>query len=83
MGAILLLFCAHRVQSAADAPEGPRFLMRNPKSIGFPLTPLEFSVMSYLREHEDSAVGRESLLRDVWGFTWKSGACSCLELRLG
>jgi hypothetical protein len=39
-----------------------------------PLTPLEFSVMSYLHEHEDSAVGRESLLRDVWGHKYDVGS---------
>jgi len=39
-----------------------------------PLTPLEFSVMSYLHEHEDSAVGRESLLRDVWGHKYDTGS---------
>jgi hypothetical protein len=39
-----------------------------------PLTPLEFSVMSYLHEHEDSAVSRESLLRDVWGHKYDAGS---------
>lgn len=39
-----------------------------------PLTPLEFSVMSYLHEHEDSAVARESLLRDVWGHKYDTGS---------
>ena len=39
-----------------------------------PLTPLEFSVMSYLHEHEDSAVSRESLLRDVWGHRYDAGS---------
>jgi hypothetical protein len=39
-----------------------------------PLTPLEFSVMSYLHEHEDGAVGRESLLRDVWGHKYDTGS---------
>lgn len=39
-----------------------------------PLTPLEFSVMSYLHEHEDRAVGRESLLRDVWGHKYDVGS---------
>jgi hypothetical protein len=39
-----------------------------------PLTPLEFSVMSYLHEHEDSAVSRESLLRDVWGRKYDVGS---------
>jgi hypothetical protein len=39
-----------------------------------PLTPLEFSVMSYLHEHEDNAVGRESLLRDVWGHKYDVGS---------
>jgi DNA-binding response OmpR family regulator len=39
-----------------------------------PLTPLEFSLMSYLHEREDSAVGRESLLRDVWGHKYDAGS---------
>ena len=39
-----------------------------------PLTPLEFSVMSYLHEHEDGAVSRESLLRDVWGHKYDVGS---------
>ena len=39
-----------------------------------PLTPLEFSVMSYLHENEDSAVSRESLLRDVWGHRYDAGS---------
>jgi hypothetical protein len=39
-----------------------------------PLTPLEFSVMSYLHEHEDAAVSRESLLRDVWGHKYDVGS---------
>jgi len=39
-----------------------------------PLTPLEFSVMSYLHEHEDSAVGRTSLLRDVWRHKYDVGS---------
>ncbi len=38
------------------------------------LTPLEFSVMSYLYEHEDCAVGRETLLRDVWGHKYDAGS---------
>lgn len=40
----------------------------------FPLTPLEFSVMAYLHEHEGTAVGRESLLRDVWGHKYDVGS---------
>jgi hypothetical protein len=39
-----------------------------------PLTPLEFSVMSYLYEREDSAVSRDSLLRDVWGHKYDVGS---------
>jgi DNA-binding winged helix-turn-helix (wHTH) protein len=39
-----------------------------------PLTPLEFSVMNYLHEQEDSAVSRESLLRDVWGHKYDVGS---------
>jgi hypothetical protein len=39
-----------------------------------PLTPLEFSVMSYLHEHEDGAVSRQSLLRDVWGHQYDTGS---------
>ena len=39
-----------------------------------PLTPLEFSVMRYLHEHEGSAVGRESLLSDVWGHKYDVGS---------
>jgi hypothetical protein len=38
------------------------------------LTPLEFSVMGYLHEHEGRAVGRESLLRDVWGHKYDVGS---------
>jgi DNA-binding response OmpR family regulator len=30
--------------------------------------------MSYLQEHEDSAIGRESLLRDVWGHKYDVGS---------
>lgn len=39
-----------------------------------PLTPLEFSVMRYLHEHEGSAVNRELLLRDVWGHPYNVGS---------
>jgi hypothetical protein len=39
-----------------------------------PLTPLEFSLMRYLYEHEGSAVSRESLLRDVWGRMYDVGS---------
>jgi hypothetical protein len=39
-----------------------------------PLTRLEFEVMRYLHEHEGSSVGRESLLRDVWGNQYDVGS---------
>jgi transcriptional regulator/AAA ATPase-like protein len=39
-----------------------------------PLTPLEFSLMRYLYEHEGSAISRESLLRDVWGRQYDVGS---------
>jgi hypothetical protein len=54
-----------------------------------PLTPLEFSVMRYLHEHEGSAVGRESLLREVWGHKYDVGSnvvdviVRCLRKKLG
>ncbi len=39
-----------------------------------PLTPLEFSLVRYLYEHEGSAVSRDSLLRDVWGRMYDVGS---------
>ena len=39
-----------------------------------PLTKLEFSVMLYLREREGKAVGRESLIEDVWGYKYDVGS---------
>ena len=39
-----------------------------------PLTPLEFSLMRYLYEHEGRALSRESLLRDVWGRKYDVGS---------
>jgi DNA-binding response OmpR family regulator len=39
-----------------------------------PLTPLEFSLMVYLQQHEGAAVSRESLLRDVWGHKYDVGS---------
>jgi hypothetical protein len=39
-----------------------------------PLTRLEFTVFRYLREHEGKAVGREALIRDVWGLKYDVGS---------
>ena len=38
------------------------------------LTKLEFSVLLYLREREGKAVGREDLIRDVWGYKYDVGS---------
>jgi hypothetical protein len=53
------------------------------------LTQLEFDVLRYLQEREGEAVGREALLRDVWGYEWAGGsnvvevAISGLRKKLG
>jgi hypothetical protein len=53
------------------------------------LTPLEANVLAYLRAHEDRAVPREALLRDVWGHEWTGGSnvvdvtVSALRKKLG
>lgn len=39
-----------------------------------PLTKLEFAVLHYLREREGKAVGREALIRDVWGYKYDVGS---------
>ncbi len=38
------------------------------------LTKLEFAVLHYLREREGKAVGREALIRDVWGHKFDVGS---------
>jgi hypothetical protein len=38
------------------------------------LTKLEFSVLHYLREREGKAVGREALIRDIWGYKYDVGS---------
>ena len=38
------------------------------------LTPLEFAVMRYLRDREGKAVGREAMIRDVWGHKYDVGS---------
>jgi hypothetical protein len=38
------------------------------------LTKLEFSVLLYLREREGKAVGRDDLIRDVWGYKYDVGS---------
>jgi hypothetical protein len=38
------------------------------------LTKLEFAVLRYLREREGKAVGREALIRDVWGHKFDVGS---------
>jgi hypothetical protein len=38
------------------------------------LTPLEFSVMHYLCQHEGEAVSRITLLEDVWGYDYTGGS---------
>jgi hypothetical protein len=38
------------------------------------LTKLEFAVLHYLREREGKAVGREVLIRDVWGYKYDVGS---------
>ncbi|WP_440995151.1 winged helix-turn-helix domain-containing protein [Arhodomonas sp. SL1] len=35
-----------------------------------PLTPLEFGLLAYLRDHAGRAVSRETLLREVWGSSY-------------
>jgi hypothetical protein len=53
------------------------------------LTQLEFDVLRYLQEREGTAVSREALLRDVWGYEWSGGsnvvevAISGLRKKLG
>jgi hypothetical protein len=53
------------------------------------LSKLECGVLRYLRDHEDQAVAREALLRDVWGYEWTGGsnvvevAVSGLRRKLG
>jgi DNA-binding response OmpR family regulator len=53
------------------------------------LTQLEFDVLHYLHERSGQAVGREALLRDVWGYEWTGGsnvvevAVSSLRRKLG
>jgi hypothetical protein len=39
-----------------------------------PLTRLEFSVFQYLHQREGKAVGREALIRDVWGHKYDVGS---------
>lgn len=38
------------------------------------LTPLEFEVLNYLRQHEGRVVNRISLLQDVWGYSYQGGS---------
>jgi len=38
------------------------------------LTPLEFGVISYLSEHEGSAISRNTLLNHVWGHDYEGGS---------
>lgn len=38
------------------------------------LTPLEFEVLHYLREHTGSAVSRHALLADIWGYDTDIGS---------
>jgi hypothetical protein len=53
------------------------------------LTRLEFGVLRYLQEREGRAVGRDALLRDVWGHEWTGGSnvlevvVSALRRKLG
>jgi len=38
------------------------------------LTPLEFSLMHYLMQHEGKAVSRDELLNVVWGYDYDGGS---------
>jgi hypothetical protein len=38
------------------------------------LTPLEFGVMHYLDQHEGKAISRESLIENVWGYSYEGGS---------
>ena len=38
------------------------------------LTPLEFSLMCYLAEHEGKAIARDELLNQVWGYDYDGGS---------
>lgn len=36
------------------------------------LTPMEFSFLSYMLRHQDQAVSRENVLRELWQFDWQA-----------
>ena len=64
-------------QSAQDAPEtlcfgalhlSPNLRTAQLNAEEFPLTPSEFDFLAYLMKHQDRAVSRDELLRELWKF---------------
>jgi hypothetical protein len=49
-----------------------RQLILNGQRVG--LTPLEFGVMRYLYQHEGKAISRESLIENVWGYSYEGSS---------
>jgi hypothetical protein len=49
-----------------------RQIILNGQRVG--LTPLEFGVMRYLQQHEGKAISRESLIENVWGYSYEGSS---------
>ena len=68
---------AEENQPAADLVFGPLVLSPERRTATLEqaplaLTPTEFDFLSYLVEHQDRAVSREELLKNLWQYNWQA-----------
>lgn len=68
---------AEENQLAADLVFGPLVLSPERRTatleqVPLALTPTEFDFLSYLVEHQDRAVSRDELLKNLWQYNWQA-----------